>query len=198
MQRTAKALSAMLCFSAAILCGPAFAQQSQPASAAPPAPAPPAAESQPEYHLGATDKLRVIVYGEDSLSGEFIVSPAGGIALPLIGEVNVAGHTVSEVRDIIQSRLRAGYLRDPRVSIEVLTYRPFYILGEVNKPGEYPFVPNLTIEGAVATAQGFTYRANMRRVFVHHAGAAQEEKVLANSPQLVLPGDVIRIAERFF
>ncbi len=151
-----------------------------------------------EYRLGASDKLRIIVYGDDALSGEFGVSPSGTVSFPLVGELNVAGQTVAQVRSMIQERLKNGYMNDPRVSIEVLSYRPFYILGEVNKPGEYPFTPNLTIEGAVATAQGFTYRANMKRIYIRHSGEKTEERVSAQDVRPILPGDVIRVAERFF
>jgi protein involved in polysaccharide export with SLBB domain len=150
------------------------------------------------YHLGASDKLRVIVFGEDSLSGEFTVSTSGVIALPLIGEVTVTGRTLADVRDEVQRRLSDGYLKSPRVSIEVLTYRSFYILGEVTKPGEYPYEADLTIEKAVAAAQGFTYRANKSKIVIRHNGEAGEQKVKADDPRPILPGDTIRVDERFF
>lgn len=151
-----------------------------------------------DYRLGPGDKVRVIVFGEESLTGEFFVSGAGAIALPLIGEIGVLNKTVGEVQTAIRNALKDGYLNDPRVSLEVLTYRPFYILGEVNKPGTYPYTSGLTVLSAVATAQGFTYRANTRRAFIKRAKEAKEAEVLLNNDVLVQPGDTIRIAERFF
>ena len=152
----------------------------------------------PEYHLGAGDKVRVIVYGEESLSGEFFVSGGGTISFPLIGEVPAAGQNVTSLQEAIAARLRDGYLKEPRVSVEVLTYRPFYILGEVNRPGEYPYTNNLTVMNAVATAQGFTYRADTKRVFVKRAVDASEQAYPLTSTTPVAPGDTIRIGERFF
>ena len=156
------------------------------------------ASALPDYRLGPADKLRVIVFGEDSLSGEFSVSPGGRIALPLIGELNVGGRTVPDIKQEVESRLRGGYIKNPRVSIEVITYRPFYIFGEVNKPGEFPYEPGLTIQGAVSAAQGYSYRANTHRVLIRHAGAAAGETVKADSAQSIQPGDVIRVGQRYF
>jgi protein involved in polysaccharide export with SLBB domain len=161
-----------------------------PATAAPSSPA--------EYHLGAGDKLKIGVYGEDSLSGEFSVSPMGKISFPLIGEIDAAGLSVSQVQRIVQQKLSEGFLVNPKVNAEVINFRPFYILGEVSKPGEYPFTSGLTVFNAVASAQGFTYRANQREVYLKHAGASKEEKVHLTPTTPVQPGDTIRISERFF
>ena len=158
----------------------------------------PPAPATADYQLGASDKLRIIVFGEDNLSGEFSVSPAGTIALPLIGEVKAAGVSPSDLQRAIATRLSAGYLRDPRVSVEVLTYRSFYVLGEVNKPGVYPFESGLTVLKAVATAQGYTYRADAHRVFIKHANDPKEHIYEVQSTTPVAPGDVIRVGERFF
>jgi polysaccharide export outer membrane protein len=108
-----------------------------------------------QYALGAGDKLRITVFGEESLSGEYLVPGEGTVAFPLIGDVQATGLTVDQLAREIEARLRDGYLKDPRVSIEVENYRPFYILGEVMKPGEYPFTNGLTVLNAVATANGF-------------------------------------------
>jgi protein involved in polysaccharide export with SLBB domain len=150
------------------------------------------------YRLGPADKLRIITYNEPSLTGEFVVGGGGGVALPLAGEVAAAGLTTGELARAIEAALRNGYLTDPKVSVEVLTYRPFYILGEVNKPGEYPFVNGLTVLNAVATAQGFSYRANTRRVRIKHADEAAEHDFDLTASTPVEPGDTIRIKERFF
>ena len=151
-----------------------------------------------EYRLGSGDKLRVIVFGEESLSGEFLISGAGKISFPLIGDIDALGKTIPEIQSSIETKLADGYLKQPKVSAEVLNYRPFYILGEVMKPGEYPYTNGLTVLNAVATAQGFTYRADKRKVFIKRA-ATDEEKAEALTPNTaVAPGDTIRIGERLF
>jgi polysaccharide export outer membrane protein len=151
-----------------------------------------------DYRLDAGDKLRLTVFGEPALTGEYVVGSNGRMALPLIGEVGAKGATTTEVEAMIETKLKDGYLRDPRVSLEVMTHRPFYILGEVNKPGEYPYTADLTVVRAVATANGFTYRANKKQVFIRHAGEASEKAYPAESSQPLAPGDTVRVAERFF
>lgn len=195
---------------AALIALPAAGQAPMPApvaaSAAAPAPADtgvpvsgaPAASVSQDYRLGVADKVRIIVFNEPTLSGEFYVNANGALSLPLIGSVPARGSTPSEIAAVIQTRLANGYLKSPQVSIDVLTFRPFYILGEVGKPGEYPYSAGLTVLQAVATAQGFTYRANKRKAFIKHPGQAGaiEEKL---TPDLeVQPGDTVRIGERHF
>ncbi|HUZ13472.1 MAG TPA: polysaccharide biosynthesis/export family protein [Caulobacteraceae bacterium] len=161
--------------------------------------APRAPPGQFAYRLGSGDKLRIIVFGEKSLSGEFLVpGDSGAIGFPLIGDVQAAGLTVSQLADELESKLRDGFLKDPRVSVEVLNYRPYYILGEVVKPGEYPYSDGLTVLNAVATASGFTYRADTRKVYIRHANARHEVESKLASTTPVEPGDTIRIGERFF
>lgn len=151
-----------------------------------------------EYRLGSGDRLRIIVFGEDTLSGEYTVDGSGAVSLPLIGEVAADGLTLREFQRAVEASLREGYLNDPRVSAEVMNFRPYYILGEVGSPGEYPFTSGLTVINAVATAGGFSYRANTRRVFIKRAGSDREVEypLTVNTP--VQPGDTIRIGERFF
>lgn len=151
-----------------------------------------------EYRLGAGDKLRVIVFGEDTLGGEFVVSGDGTVQLPLIGPVSASGLSVSEFQAAIESKLRDGYLKDPKVSAEVENYRPFFILGEVQKPGQYPYTVSLNVMNAVATAQGFTYRADTKHVYIKHLNEAGEHKVNLTTATSVQPGDTIRIPERIF
>jgi polysaccharide export outer membrane protein len=151
-----------------------------------------------DYRLGIADKVRVTVFGEESLSGEFVVGSNGKLSLPLIGETQAAGFTIGQLQDEISRGYRQGYLNEPRVSAEVLNYRPFYILGEVEKPGEYPYTNGLTILNAVATAGGFTYRADMRRIFVKRAEGDAEEEFLLTTSTRIAPGDTIRIRERLF
>jgi polysaccharide export outer membrane protein len=193
-----------------VLAPTAYAQGAAVA-APPPAATPPAAPSLAapagsaaapraglQYRLGAGDKIRVIVYGEQTLSGEFFVNDTGKVSLPLIGEVQASGLTVQAFQSEIETAFRTGYLRDPRVSAEVLTYRPYYILGEVNKPGEYPYSNGLNVLNAVATAGGFTYRAQTKRVFIRRTGETRERPYNLTSDVAVAPGDTIRITERFF
>lgn len=151
-----------------------------------------------EYRLGPGDKVRLIVFGEESLSGQFVVSGNGKVSLPLVGDVDAASLTVGEFQEEVVAALRQGYLKEPRVSAEVLTYRPFYILGEVNKPGEYPYSSGLTVLNAVATAGGFTYRAQTKRVYIRRHSETNEKPYDLQSETPVSPGDTIRIGERFF
>jgi protein involved in polysaccharide export with SLBB domain len=153
----------------------------------------------PEYHLGANDKIRVITFGEESLTGEFFIGGSGKVSLPLIGEVQAAGLSASQFQKEVETALKAGdILREPHVSVEVLTYRPFYILGEVNKPGEYPYSNGLTVDKAVATANGYTYRANTKKVFIKRADSDKEQEFPLAGSLPVAPGDTIRVTERFF
>lgn len=150
------------------------------------------------YQLGTGDKLRVTIYGEADLSGEFIVDGAGQVQLPLVGQVSAAGLTVHQFVGEVTVALQNGYLKDPKVSVEVLNYRPFYIMGEVNKPGEYPYENGLNALGAIALAGGFTYRADDHDVYVRRAGLTDEEALPADAKTRIYPGDIIRIAERIF
>jgi polysaccharide export outer membrane protein len=151
-----------------------------------------------DYQLGPDDKVRVTVFDEGELSGEFSVSATGKIAMPLIGDIRAGGLTVDQLKDEVERALREGYLKDPKVNVEVTTFRPFYILGEVNKPALYPYTNGLSVLGAVATAGGFTYRANTHKVFIRRANEEKEREYPLTSITPVAPGDTIRIAERFF
>lgn len=157
-----------------------------------------AVQERSEYRLGSGDQVRVIVYNEDSLSGEFVVDGSGRVSLPLIGQIDAGGLSLSEFEDAVELRLSDGYLNDPRVNVEVLNFRPFYILGEVEEAGEYPYTDGLTVMNAVATAGGFTYRANTRIVYIKRDGTDQEVAITLTPGTPVNPGDTIRIAERYF
>jgi protein involved in polysaccharide export with SLBB domain len=180
---------------ALVLAGGAPAAAQTPQAEVAGQPAPPDAL---DYQLGSGDKVRVTVYGEESLSGEFLVAGNGRLSMPLIGEVKAAGLTVKSFQDEVQRILSDGYLKQPRVSAEVLTYRPFFILGEVSKPGQYPYTSGLTVLNAVATAGGFTYRANKGRVYIKHNNQTTEQAFQLQGTTPVAPGDTIRIGERFF
>lgn len=154
--------------------------------------------SQPtEYRLGPGDQLRITVFNEQDLTGQYVVGSQGTIAYPLVGEVRAAGMTVGEFTMSLQERL-TEFLRTPNVSVEVANYRPFFILGEVQRPGTYPYSASLTVLNAVATAGGFTYRANRSRVFIRHANETEEHSYPLTIATPVLPGDTVRIGERLF
>lgn len=158
----------------------------------------PAQTAVPEYQLGAGDKLRFIVYGEDDLSGEFDVDASGSVSLPLIGEVRAGGKTLRQLEVVVAGKLKEGYLTDPRVNIDVLNYRPYYIVGEVEEPGEFPYSAGMTVLNAVAVAGGYTYRADTERVYVARPNHGGEIEYPADQSLRVSPGDIIRVPERFF
>ncbi len=150
------------------------------------------------YTVGTGDRLRIIVYGQDGLSNSYSVDSVGQISLPLVGFVNVNGMTLPGVERTVEARLRNGYIREPRVSCEVEAYRPFFILGEVTTPGQYPFVNGMTVQNAVAIASGFTPRAYQGAATMtrNMGGQAVVGDVPINAP--LRPGDTIVVRERFF
>jgi protein involved in polysaccharide export with SLBB domain len=186
------------CLALALLLGTlgtgAVLAQGTPAAAPPPA----AAAANPVYKLGTGDKVRIIVFGETNLGGEYVVDGSGFIRLPLVGQLKAVGLTVGEFEQEMITLLKDGYLIDPRVSVEVTNYRPFYIMGEVNKPGEYPYVSDMSVLNAVALAGGYTYRANQSSVYIRRNGDAIEQSMPADQNSKINPGDIIRVRERFF
>ncbi|EEA96774.1 polysaccharide biosynthesis/export protein [Pseudovibrio sp. JE062] len=156
--------------------------------------------SQPEaYRLGPSDKLRVMVFGEPDLSGEFVVDDQGKLDLPLIGDISANNSSVKELESRIVAALKDGYLKEPRVSLEVLSSRPFFIQGEVARPGEYSYKNGLTLQDAIAVAGGYSYRANTSSIFIRPVGSNYEVPVKLTGARLYLrPGDSIRIPERYF
>jgi polysaccharide export outer membrane protein len=183
--------------------GPTVVQRSAPQSeeAAPAAPTAPASGPvfvDENYRLGTGDKVKVTVYGEDDLSGEFIIDGSGQVQLPLVGQVKAAGLTIHEFVIELQTMLGAKYLRDPKVSAQIENYRPFYIIGEVNKPGEYPFENSLNALGAVALAGGYTYRADDSDIYIRRNGSTKEQSFPATAATRIYPGDIVRVGERMF
>lgn len=150
-----------------------------------------------DYRLGPGDRLRISVYGEEELTGEFVVGTTGVVSYPLIGDHPAGGKTVAEFTESLRTALQRYVLR-PSMSVEVLNYRPFFILGEVQNPGTYPYAGGLNVMNAVATAGGFSYRADTRRVFIKHANEVAEREYALTSTTPVLPGDTVRVAERRF
>lgn len=184
---------AMAFLAAVVACG----TQGAPAPSSIPAAQAPELAAQ-DYRLGPGDQLRIVVFGQSDLTGQFVVNPQGQVAYPLIGEVRAAGQTIPEFTQALTAALQQGYVRQPNVVVEVTTYRPFYILGEVDKPGTYPFSAGLTVIRAVATAGGFTYRANSHRVFIMHDNERVEREYELSTTTPVQPGDTVRIPERRF
>ena len=150
------------------------------------------------YRLDAGDRLRVVVYGQEGLTNTYAIDAGGSITMPLIGSVPARGRTPAGLAAAIAAKLRNGYIREPSVAVEIEAYRPFFILGEVAAPGQYPYVPNMTVESAVAIAGGFSPRAKRDVVTVTHteAGGAMRAVVPLGTP--LAPGDTVFVGERWF
>jgi polysaccharide export outer membrane protein len=151
-----------------------------------------------EYVLGPGDRLKLTVFGENDLSGDFTIDGAGFIRLPLVGEVRAAGYTSQQLEGAVAAALSPAYLKSPRVAVEVATYRPFYIIGAVNRPGQYPYVDHMTALNAVALAGGFTQAAVESVVFIRREGSNQEIEVPADRSTDIHPGDVVKVHTTFF
>ena len=170
----------------------------QSAAAAPTAKA--GAVAGDEYTLSSGDKIRVIVFGEETLTGEYVITSGGNLSFPLVGNLRATDKTVEQLQTALAAALGDGYVNNPRVSIQVISFRPFYILGEVNRPGEYAVSTGLTLQQAVASAGGYTYRANTRRAYIKRANDTSEQLLdLRNAkPIIIHAGDTIRVGERHF
>jgi polysaccharide export outer membrane protein len=150
------------------------------------------------YQLDAGDRLRVVVYGQEGLTNTYAIDAGGSITMPLIGAVPARGRTPASLAAEIGSRLRNGYIRDPSVAVEIDSYRPFFILGEVAAPGQYPYVPNMSVESAVAIAGGFTPRARRDRVTLTHTDGAGSSRFVVPLGTALGPGDTVQVGERWF
>lgn len=157
------------------------------------------AQTLQEYRLGPGDRLGIVVFGQDDVSGEFQIDGLGRISMPLLGQIDVRNLTVSELQDQVTRELDESYIVDPRVTVEVLNYRPFYIYGQVNKPGSYPYVSGMTVRQAIILGGGFTKRAREEPVLIiryDETGSLVEFEEDLNAP--VLPGDTIEVDRRLF
>jgi polysaccharide export outer membrane protein len=153
----------------------------------------------PDYRLGANDRVRIIVFGQPTLTGEYTLDGNGVLAFPLIGNVNAQGQTTGQVQQAIASRLDPDFLRNPSVSAEVITRRPFYVIGEVQKPGNYPYVTDMTALQAIAMAGGYTYRARQNNLYLKRLDANGRMVRVAATPETkVRPGDTVEVKERYF
>jgi len=151
-----------------------------------------------DYPLGAGDKLYIQVFGEEELSLEVLLSDAGTISYPFLGELQAKGLTTGKLSQAITEGLSDGYLVSPSVSVTVLEYRQFFIYGQVAKPGGYPYQPGLTLQKAVALAEGFTERASSNKFFLVREGHTDKNAISANLQTAILPGDIVTIEESFF
>jgi polysaccharide export outer membrane protein len=175
---------------AAPAAAPAYTASVAPAAYAPPRP--------PAYMLDSGDRLRVVVFGQDGLTNSYMVDASGDIAMPLIGSVAARGLTTDQLSSRIADLLRQGYVRDPHVAVEVEAYRPFFILGEVTQPGQYPYVANMTVETAVAIAGGFTPRGYKQYVVITRNYGGQPYRFKTPITAQIQPGDTIQVQERWF
>lgn len=150
------------------------------------------------YRLDAGDRLRVVVFGQEGLTNTYAVGANGSITMPLIGAVSARGLTPAQLAAAITARLKKGYLREPYVAAEVESYRPFFILGEVAAPGQYPYVPNMTVESAVAIAGGYTPRAQRSGIKLTRVGEGGAAQAIVPPGTFLKPGDTISVAERWF
>ncbi|VIO75326.1 hypothetical protein CI1B_58280 [Bradyrhizobium ivorense] len=150
------------------------------------------------YHLGPGDKLRVVIYGQEGLTNTYVLDATGAITLPLIGSVPARGRTPAGLASEITAKLRNGYIREPSVAVEIEAYRPFFILGEVQAPGQYPYVPNMTVESAVAIAGGFSPRAKRDAVTLTHTDASGSGRFVVPLGTPIGPGDTVFVSERWF
>jgi polysaccharide biosynthesis/export protein len=154
--------------------------------------------SEGGYRLDAGDRLRIVVFGQEGLTNSYAVDAGGAITMPLIGAVHARGLTPAELAKAITVKLRGGYIREPYVAAEVEAYRPFFILGEVAAPGQYPYVPNMTVESAVAIAGGFSPRAQKSTVELTRTEGAAPMRASVPPGTLLRPGDTVVVAERWF
>jgi polysaccharide export outer membrane protein len=193
--RARRLISASACLAALAGCysadslGPVTAEEQQALIQA-------AKSSSPNLQPG--EKIKVTVFGEDRLTGEYQIDPAGFVSLPLAGTVRAGGLSKQEFEQALAKKFRSEYLRDPKVTVDVADFRPFYILGEVAKPGEYPFKGGMDVLSAIALAGGATYRASRSDVLIKHASESQFRQYPLSPSIPILPGDLIRVPERYF
>jgi protein involved in polysaccharide export with SLBB domain len=168
--------------------GPATAADMEAATAA--------ATAVPRFQGG--EKIRITVYGEPTLSGDYDIDPNGVVSLPLAGTVRAVGLTQPEFEQELAKKFKSEYLKNPKVTVTIIQFRPIYIVGEIAKPGEFPYKPGLNILTAMALAGGGTYRANRNYVLIQHIGETNTKEYPQSATTMILPGDLIRVPERYF
>jgi protein involved in polysaccharide export with SLBB domain len=155
-----------------------------------------AATAVPRFQGG--EKIRINVYGEPTLSGDYEIDPNGVVSLPLAGTVRAVGLTQPEFEQELAKKFKSEYLKNPKVTVTILQFRPIYMVGEIAKPGEFPYKPGLNILTAMALAGGGTYRANRNYVLIQHIGETATKEYPQSATTMILPGDLIRVPERYF
>jgi len=155
------------------------------------------AEAAAPPKLQSGDKIHVTVYNEPTLSGEYQIDPSGFVSLPLAGTIKAAGLTQAELEQQLSSKFSTGYLKDPKITVGVSEFRPIYIVGEVEKPGAYPYTGGLTALKAIAIAGGATYRANQSKIEIQHPGESEMHEYDMSDPIPILPGDIIKVPRRY-
>ena len=190
---TALALSGCMRRSAPVAVAPVYAPMPVAYAAAP---MPVAYDSA--YRLDAGDRLRIVIYGQEGLTNTYAIDAGGSITLPLIGAVSARGRAPAGLASEITAKLRNGYIREPSVAVEIEAYRPFFILGEVAAPGQYPYVPNMSVESAVAIAGGFSPRAKRDRITLTHTDAGGSVRTIVAPGTPLSPGDTVLVGERWF
>jgi len=191
-------ISARLFLFAVMLLAAAFLFQTNLALAQAPSDPADVGKVSPEYRLGPGDKLKVTVFGNQDVSGEAVVDPQGKIAIPLLGQVQAGGLTVASLQQSITEALNKDYIVDPKVTVEVENYRPFFILGEVNKPGSYYYIAGLNLRQAVAIGGGYTRRARTSEAVIHRLTGNGEDTLTADPETPIFPGDTIDVPRRLF
>jgi polysaccharide biosynthesis/export protein len=154
-----------------------------------------AAAAPPQLQAG--EKIHVNVYGEPSLSGDYQIDPSGFVSLPLAGTIKAAGLSQQQLEQNLTTQFSSGYLKNPKITVGIAEFRPFYIVGEVEKPGAYPYTGGLTVLSAIAIAGGTTYRANQSNVLIQHLGEKVMLKYDMTLPIPILPGDIIQVPRRY-
>ena len=157
-------------------------------------PLPQTAANESAYHLGPGDRLRINVFGSEDLSGDAAVADTGMLSLPLIGEIKAAGLTPVQLTEAMKVKLADGFMRDPKVSVSVTTYRPVYVMGEVTRPGEYPYASGMSVLNAIALGGGYSYRANQEYAIV----TRDNHEYRASGTSRISAGDIVRVPERYF
>lgn len=151
------------------------------------------------YLLEPGNRVRIMIFGESNMSGDFLVDTMGTVSMPLIGNIAASGVTVQGLAERIEQKLKQdGYLKEPRINVEVLTFRPFYVLGEVRQPGEFPYSNGMTVLSAIARAGGYDYRARQSEVVLVRMINGEQRDYRATERTPILPGDIVRVLERAF
>ena len=184
----------LLVLQVVMLCAPLAAVAQEPAGESMPA----AGSSDFSYQLDYGDRIKISVFNQPDLSGEYTLDGDGRFSMPLIGTVEAAGMTPAELEAHLVSRYMPDYLVNPRIFVQVLNYRPYYLIGEVRGTGAFPYRAGMTYMQAIAIAGGFTYRAKQDHVFVIRGDDEEQNEIKLGVDEKVQPGDIIRVAERLF